>query len=57
MFYVEFRLISDDIRFAGVLPKSEKTTIRIEGGQKRKYIYGVSYRSIFKAPAGMRGRR
>lgn len=57
MFYVEFRLISDDIRFTGVLPKSAKTAICIEGGQKRKYKYGVSCRSIFKAPAGMRGRR
>jgi hypothetical protein len=50
MFSIGFRLISDDIRFAGVLPKSPKTAIQFEGGQKRKYKYGVSCRSIYKSP-------
>lgn len=56
LFCMEIRLVSDDIRFAGVLEKSAKTTIQFEGGRRRKYTYGVSRRAVFRAPVNGRGR-
>jgi len=55
-FSVEIVLVSDDIRFSGILARSPNTAIRFEGGRKRKYLYGVSYRSLFSAPINGRGR-
>ena len=50
-----FVALSDDIRFANVLSKTPRTSIRFEGGNKRKYVYGVSYRSLFRAPVNGKG--
>lgn len=55
-FCLDFRLVSDDIRFVGFLAKTKRTSIHFERGQKRKYYYGVPKRSIYAAPVNGRGR-